>query len=62
MAANLQQMAQGQMLAQHPAQRRMAGQEISNVVTQALMNQPPVMAGWQASVQITDRLGRIMNL
>ena len=63
MAANMQQMAAGQMLGQqHPAQRRFASQEISNVVTQTLMTQQPIMAGWQAGVQITDRLGKIMNL
>ena len=62
MAANMQQMAAGQMMGQHPAQRRFASQEISNVVTQTLMTQQPIMAGWQAGVQITDRLGKIMNL
>ena len=65
MAANMQHMAGGPMLAQQQAQRRAMGnanQDIAAVVSQSLMNQPPIMNGWQTTLSIQDRLGKIMNL
>jgi len=62
MAANMQQMASGQMMAQHQVPQRMSSQELSAAVTTMLMTQPPIMSGWQSGVQVTDRMGKIVTL
>lgn len=67
MAANLQQMGAGQILPQQQQQLRRGqqafnNQQITQTVIQQLMSQPTPSTGWQAGVNLADRMGKVVQL
>ncbi len=66
MAANLQQQmaAAGQMMPHQQQPRRGAinSNQLTGMVAQHLMNNPVAVQGWQAGVQLAERMGKAVNL
>ena len=63
MAANLQQMAAaGQLIPQQQQQGRPNQAQLSNLVYRNLMANTLAVQGWQTAVQISERMGKTLNL
>ena len=62
MAANLQQMAGGQMMAQQQRRPQFNSNHIQQMVVSSLMSNTAAITGWQAGVQVNERMGRITNM
>ncbi|KOS19305.1 hypothetical protein ESCO_000163 [Escovopsis weberi] len=62
MAANMQHMAGGQMVAQH--QRRPAGGQLQQIVFQSISQHMPApgCTTWHANVDLRDRMGKTLDL
>lgn len=62
MAANLNMQSQMAMLPQQ--QRRGGGipNHLMSIVYQQLLANTPVVNGWRAGVQLTERMGKTVNL
>ncbi len=64
MAANLQQMAAaGQMMPQQQLRRPgLTPGHLSAIVTQSIAQNGPVSMGWQSNVQLSERMGKTVQL
>ncbi len=61
---NMQQMQQMGMPLQQPQQQRkfVIPNQLSSMVYQQLVANTPVVSGWRSGVQVTERMGKTVNL
>lgn len=62
MAANMPPNMAGMMPQRRPQMNPGQQNQLTQVVYSALIEQPQIQHGWQAGVQIGDRLGKVTTL
>lgn len=60
-ANNMQQMAAAQQLQQQRAMHNRSAQ-LQHLVYNSMLNTTQALSGWQTTVQITERVGKCVNL